>query len=194
MKACMNVCVFVLMVVFLNGCGYNNMQSNQEKVYQAWGNVESTMQRRADLIPNLVEVVKGYATHEKDTLVAVQEARSKATSIQLSQKDLDNPKKLAEYQAAQGQLTQALSKLMMVTENYPTLKADTHFKDLMNQLEGTENRINVARQRYNNAVMAYNTSIRTFPNSLTNAVLLHLERMEPFKATENAKTVPTIKF
>lgn len=185
----------VILVMFsLSGCGYNTMQTNQEKVYQAWGNVESTMQRRADLIPNLVEVVKGYASHEKDTLVAVQEARSKATSIQISQKDLDNPQKLAEYQAAQGQLTQALGKLMMVTENYPNLKADSHFKDLMNQLEGTENRINVARTRYNEAVMTYNSSIRTFPNSMANSMFLHLERMEPFKADESAKTAPKVKF
>ena len=184
----------ILSMLSLSGCGYNTMQENQEVVFKALGDIEATMQRRADLIPNLVEVVKGYAGHEKETLTAVQEARSKATSIQLNPKDLNNPAKLAEYQAAQGQLTQALGKLMMVTENYPNLKADTHFKDLMNQLEGTENRINVARQRYNEAVQKYNTSIRTFPNSMTNSMMLHLERMEAFKADEGAKNAPKVKF
>ena len=186
--------LMILCLMFsLSGCGYNQMQQNQEIVFKAWGDVESTLQRRADLIPNLVEVVKGYAGHENATLVAVQEARSKATSITIDPKHM-TAEDMKQYQAAQGQLTQALGKLMMVQEAYPNLKADKHYADLMNQLEGTENRINVARQRYNDAVAMFNTSIRTFPNSMTNSMMLHLERMEPFKADESAKTAPKVKF
>ncbi len=178
----------------LPGCGYNTMQANEEAVFAAWGDVEASYQRRADLIPNLVEVVKGYAKHEADTLKAVTEARAKVGSIQASKDLVNNPQAFAKFQQAQGELSSALSRLMVVVERYPDLKANQNFLDLQNQLEGTENRINVARVRYNKAVQEFNTSIRVFPNSLTNSLLLHLTRKESFKADEGAKVAPTVKF
>ncbi|MGA1824776.1 MAG: LemA family protein [bacterium] len=183
-------CIIALFV----GCGYNVMQKNEESVKKAWGDFESTLQRRADLIPNLVEVVKGYAAHEKETLQAVIEARSKATSVQLSPEMLSDPQAIERFQQAQGALSSALARLMVVVERYPDLKANQNFMDLQHQLEGTENRINVARQRYNQAVETFNYSIRKFPNSLTNNMLLHLQRKEYFNADETAKEVPKIKF
>ncbi len=189
--------ITVLLVVtacFFSGCGYNTMQQLEEAVFKSWGDVESNLQRRGDLIPNLVEVVKGYAAHEKETLEAVVEARSKATSVQLSAEDLGNPQAMQQLQAAQGALSSALSRLMVVVERYPDLKANQNFLDLQNQLEGTENRINVARQRYNQAVEAFNFAIRKFPNSLTNSLMLHLERKEYFKADAAAQQVPTVTF
>ncbi|MRR33372.1 LemA family protein [bacterium] len=183
-----------LILTSLSGCGYNTMQANEEAVFAAWGDVEATYQRRADLIPNLVEVVKGYAKHEADTLKAVTEARSKVGSLQVSKEMLNDPATFAKFQQAQGELSSALSRLMVVVERYPDLKANQNFMDLQNQLEGTENRINVARVRYNNAVQEFNTSIRVFPNSMTNSLLLHLKRKEPFKADEGAKTAPKVKF
>jgi LemA protein len=155
----------------LSGCGYNTMQANEEAVFAAWGDVEATYQRRADLIPNLVEVVKGYAKHEAETLKAVTEARSKVGSLQVSKEMLNDPATFAKFQQAQGELSSALSRLMVVVERYPDLKANQNFLDLQNQLEGTENRINVARVRYNKAVETFNVSIRTFPNSMTNSLL-----------------------
>ena len=178
----------------LSGCGYNTMQQLEEAVFKSWGDVESNLQRRADLIPNLVEVVKGYAAHERETLEAVVNARSKATAVQLSAEDLGNPQAMQQLQAAQGALSSALARLMVVVERYPDLKANQNFLDLQNQLEGTENRINVARQRYNQAVEAFNFAIRKFPNSLTNSLLLHLERKEYFKAEAAAQQVPAVKF
>jgi LemA protein len=179
---------------FLTGCGYNTMQANEEAVFAAWGDVEATYQRRADLIPNLVEVVKGYAKHEADTLKAVTEARAKVGSVQASRELINDPQAFNKFQQAQGELSGALSRLMVVVERYPDLKANQNFLDLQNQLEGTENRINVARTRYNKAVQDFNTSIRTFPNSLTNSLMLHLVRKEPFKAEEGAKVAPKVKF
>lgn len=178
----------------LTGCGYNEMQTNDEAVKAAWGNVEATLQRRLDLIPNLVETVKGYASHEKDTLTAVTEARAKATQIKLTPETLADPKAMAAFQQAQGQMQSALSRLLAVAENYPQLKADQNFRDLQHQLEGTENRINVARQRYNEAVQVYNGSIRTFPNSMTNSLLLHLAPKEYYKADDAAQQAPKVKF
>jgi LemA protein len=178
----------------LTGCGYNTMQANEEAVFAAWGDVEATYQRRADLIPNLVEVVKGYAKHEADTLKAVTEARAKVGSVQASRELINDPQAFNKFQQAQGELSGALSRLMVVVEKYPDLKANQNFLDLQNQLEGTENRINVARVRYNKAVQDFNTSIRTFPNSLTNSLMLHLTRKEPFKAEEGAKVAPKVKF
>jgi len=178
----------------LSGCGYNTMQANEEAVIAAWGNVESSYQRRNDLIPNLVEVVKGYAKHEADTLKAVTEARAKVGSMQISKEVINDPAALTRFQQNQGELSSALSRLMVVAERYPDLKANQNFLDLQKQLEGTENRINVARERYNKAVQVFNTSIRTFPNSMTNSMLLHLKRKEPFKAEEGAKTAPKVKF
>ena len=182
------------LLTLLSGCGYNTMQANEEAVIAAWGNVESSYQRRADLIPNLVEVVKGYATHEADTLKAVTEARAKVGSMQVTKDVLNNPATLNKFQQAQGELSGALSRLMVVVEKYPDLKANQNFLDLQKQLEGTENRINVSRERYNASVQVFNTSIRTFPNSLTNSMMLHLQRKEAFKAEEGAKVAPKVKF
>ena len=184
----------VFLLGSLSGCGYNVMQSNEEAVLAAWGDVEASYQRRADLIPNLVEVVKGYAKHEADTLTAVTEARAKVGSMQISKQMINDPQAFAKFQQAQGELSSALSRLMVVVERYPDLKANQNFLDLQNQLEGTENRINVARVRYNKAVQVFNTSIRTFPNSMTNSLLLRLARKEPFKAEEGAKVAPKVKF
>ncbi len=178
----------------LGGCGYNTMQQQEEAVFKSWGDVEATLQRRADLIPNLVETVKGYASHERETLEAVINARAKATAVKVSVDDLSDPAALEKLQQAQGQLSSALSRLLVVAEQYPDLKANENFKDLQNQLEGTENRINVARQRYNQAAETFNGSIRTFPNSLTNSLLLHLKRKEYIKADEGAKAAPKVKF
>ncbi len=180
--------------VILSGCGYNTLQTKEEVVFKAWADVESTLQRRADLIPNLVETVKGYAKHEQETLQAVVDARSKAGSIQLSPSDLSNPAAMQQLQAAQGGLSSALSRLLVVVERYPDLKANQNFLDLQNQLEGTENRINVARQRFNAAVSDFNGAIRRFPANLTNNFLLHLERKEYFKAEEGAKVAPKVTF
>ena len=185
----------VLCTLFLlGGCGYNSLQVQEEGVNKAWADIEATLERRGDLIPNLVETVKGYAKHEAETLEAVINARSKATSVQLSPEELSNPAAMAKFQEAQGGLTSALSKMMLVVERYPDLKANQNFLDLQSQLEGTENRINVARQRYNQAVEGFNSAIRKFPESLTNKLLLHLDRKEYFKADEQAKVAPQIKF
>jgi LemA protein len=194
MKRYLKLFVFLSLITTLSGCGYNTMQANEEAVTAAWGDVEASYQRRADLIPNLVEVVKGYAKHEADTLTAVTEARAKVGSIQASKDLVNDPQALAKFQQAQGELSGALSRLMVVVEKYPDLKANQNFLDLQNQLEGTENRINVARVRYNQSVQVFNTSIRTFPNSLTNSLMLHLKRKEPFKAEEGAKVAPKVKF
>jgi LemA protein len=184
----------VAVVMSLTGCGYNTMQMNEEAVKAAWGDVEASYQRRNDLIPNLVEVVKGYAKHEKETLQAVTEARAKVGSIQVTKDMVGDPKAMAQFQAAQGQMSSALSRLMVVVERYPDLKANQNFMDLQHQLEGTENRINVARTRYNKAVQEFNVSIRIFPNSLTNSMLLHLTPKEPFKAEAGAEKAPQVKF
>jgi len=186
------LCVFI--VVALSGCGDNTMQKNEEAVKAAWGDVESAYQRRNDLVPNLVEVVKGYAKHERETLTAVTEARAKVGSMQISKDMINDPKAFSQFQEAQAGMTSALSRLMVVVERYPDLKANQNFLDLQHQLEGTENRINVARTRYNEAVQVFNTSIRIFPNSLTNSLLLHLTLKEPFKAEPGAEKAPQVKF
>lgn len=194
MKRILKLGALLLVACMLTGCGYNSLQLKEETVFKAWSDIESTLQRRADLIPNLVATVKGYAAHEQETLQQVVEARSKATSIQLSPADLSNPAAMQQLQAAQGELSSALSRLMVVVERYPDLKANQGFLDLQNQLEGTENRINVARQRYNETVEMFNGSIRRFPESLTNKFLLHLEKKEYFKADEAAKVAPKVTF
>ena len=186
--------VGALVILSLAGCGYNTMQTNEEAVKAAWGDVESSYQRRNDLIPNLVEVVKGYAKHERETLTAVTEARAKVGTIQMSKDILEDPQAFAKFQSAQGEMSSALSKLMVVVEQYPDLKANQNFQDLQHQLEGTENRINVARTRYNKTVEVFNSSIRIFPNSLTNSLLLHLKLKEPFKAEPGAEKAPQVKF
>ncbi len=194
MKVAITVLSLIIILGSLSGCGYNTMQAQEEAVFAAWADVEAAYQRRADLIPNLVEVVKGYAKYEGDTLIAVTEARSKVGSVKLSKEMLSDPQAFDKFQQAQGQLGGALSRLLVVVEKYPDLKANQSFLDLQNQIEGTENRINVARVRYNKVVQEFNTSIRTFPNSLTNSILLHLTRKEPFKADEGARVAPKVKF
>ena len=194
MKRFTRLAVAVLSLLLLSSCGYNALQMKEEAVFKAWSDIESTLQRRADLIPNLVEVVKGYAAHEKETLEAVIAARAKATSVQLPPESLADPAAMQQFQAAQGGLTSALARLMVVVEQYPDLKANQNFLDLQTQLEGTENRINVARQRYNQAVEVFNAAIRKFPENLTNNFLLHLDRKEYFKADEGAKAAPQVKF
>lgn len=194
MRRCVYAVLMTILLGLLSGCGYNTMQANEEAVIAAWGNVESTYQRRSDLIPNLVEVVKGYAKHEAETLRAVTEARAKLGSMQLGKEAINDPAALTRFQQNQGELSSALSRLMVVAERYPDLKANQSFLDLQKQLEGTENRINVARERYNQTVQIFNTSIRTFPNSLTNSLLLHLKRKEAFKAEEGAKVAPKVTF
>jgi LemA protein len=154
-------------VLTLSGCGYNALQQQDESVKAAWSEVVNQYQRRADLIPNLVNTVKGYAAQEQKVLIGVTEARAHANSIQVTPAVLSNPELFAKYQAAQGELTQALSHLMAVTENYPQLKSDQNFRDLQSQLEGTENRITVARNRYIQAVQQYNVTVRSFPVNLT---------------------------
>jgi len=183
-----------LVIWSVSGCGYNTMQTNEEAVKAAWGDVEATYQRRNDLIPNLVEVVKGYAKHERDTLTAVTEARAKVGTIQMSKDILEDPQAFAKFQSAQAEMTSALSKLMVVVERYPDLKANQNFQDLQHQLEGTENRINVARTRYNKTVEVFNSSIRIFPNNLTNRLLLHLKLKEPFTAEPGAAKAPQVTF
>jgi LemA protein len=153
--------------VILSGCGYNALQSQDEQVKSAWSEVLNQYQRRADLIPNLVNTVKGYAAQEQTVLLGVTEARSKVGSIQVTPELANDPAALAKFQAAQGELSGALSRLLVVTENYPQLKSDQNFRDLQAQLEGTENRITVARNRYIQAVQSYNVTVRSFPGNLT---------------------------
>ena len=184
----------LMTLLLVSGCGYNALQVKEEAVFKAWGDIESSLQRRADLIPNLVETVKGYAKHERETLEAVISARARATSVQISPKDLSDPAAMQQFQEAQGGLSSALARLMVVVEQYPDLKANQNFLDLQHQLEGTENRINVARQRYNETVEAFNAAIRKFPENLTNKFLLHLDRKEYFKAEPQAKEVPKVQF
>ncbi|EGZ47289.1 LemA family protein [Neisseria wadsworthii] len=151
----------------LSGCGYNTMQSQDEAANAAWSEVLNQYQRRADLIPNLVNTVKGYAKHEEEVFTRVTEARSKVGSIQMTAEDATDPEKVKQYQQAQGELSSALSRLLVVSENYPQLKADQNFRDLQAQLEGTENRISLARNNYIKSVQTYNTTIRQFPQNIT---------------------------
>ena len=181
--------------VLLSGCGYNQFQSKDEATKAAWGEVVNQYQRRADLIPNLVNTVKGYASHERDTLEAVTKARSAATSFQITPEVLNNPEAFQKFQQVQGELSGALSRLMAVSENYPQLKADAGFRDLQSQLEGTENRITVARQRYISAVQDYNVTVRSFPTNLTAMAFGY--QAKPSFTVENEKaisTAPTVNF
>ncbi|AXA92040.1 LemA family protein [Massilia sp. YMA4] len=185
----------VLTTVALSGCGYNEFQSKDEAVKAAWGEVVNQYQRRADLIPNLVNTVKGYASHERETLEAVTKARAQATSMQVTPETLNNPAAFQKFQQAQGELSSALSRLMVVSEKYPELKADTSFRDLQSQLEGTENRITVARQRYIASVQDYNVLARRFPTNLT-AKMFGYE-VRPSFQVENEKAIssaPTVDF
>ncbi|MCP2011995.1 LemA protein [Duganella sp. HSC-15S17] len=157
----------ILALLGLSGCGYNALQSQDEQIKASWSEVVNQYQRRADLIPNLVNTVKGYATHEQDVLTQVTQARAAATSLQVTPEVLNDPAAFAKFQAAQGALSGALSRLLAVSENYPQLKADANFRDLQAQLEGTENRITVARNRYIQSVQEYNVTVRSFPSNLT---------------------------
>jgi LemA protein len=157
----------LLVLVSLGGCGYNDLQSKDEQIKAGWSEVLNQYQRRADLVPNLVNVVKGYAAHEKDVLTQVTNARAQVGQIQITPELANDPQALQKFQAAQGQLGSALSRLLVVSENYPQLKADGVFRDLQAQLEGTENRITVARNRYIQSVQSYNTTVRQFPSNLT---------------------------
>lgn len=179
----------VLASALLSGCGYNQFQSKDEATKAAWGEVVNQYQRRADLIPNLVNVVKGYASHEKDTLEAVTRARAAATSFQITPEVLNNPAAFQKFQQVQGELSSALSRLMAVSENYPNLKADTSFRDLQSQLEGTENRITVARQRYIAAVQDYNVTVRSFPTNITAMIFGY--QAKPSFTVENEKAIST---
>src|SRR5579871_5542035 len=162
MRACIAV-LAALTGMLLGGCGYNTLMQQDEQVKAAWSEVVNQYQRRADLVPNLVNTVKGYAAQEQKVLIGVAEARAKVGSIQVTPEVLNDPAAFAKFQQAQGELTQALKSLLAVTENYPNLKSDQNFRDLQAQLEGTENRITVARHRYIEQVQAYNTLVRTFP-------------------------------
>ncbi|HEY0843674.1 LemA family protein [Methylotenera sp.] len=185
----------VLFVLSLTGCGYNTFQSLDEESKASWSEVLNQYQRRADLVPNLVNVVKGYASHEKEVLTQVADARSKVGSIQVTPELLNDPEAFAKFQAAQGQLTSALSRLLAVSENYPNLKADQGFRDLQAQLEGTENRITVARNRYIETIKNYNVAVRSFPNNLTAMALGY--KAKPSFTVENEKAIsvaPTVNF
>ena len=190
--------VAALMLVaslLLGGCGYNTTQTQDEAVKASWSEVVNQYQRRADLIPNLVNTVKGFAAQEEKVLVGVTEARARATSIQVTPELLNNPQALQKFQAAQGDLTTALKSLLMVTENYPQLKSDQNFRDLQAQLEGTENRITVARNRYIAAVQEYNGTIRKFPSNLTAMVFSY--EVKPNFTVENEAAIsaaPTVDF
>ena len=193
-KKALMIGLVTVAVIALSSCGYNRMQQLEEAVFRSWGDLEAQIQRRADLVPNLVATVKGFAAQERETLEAVVSARARATSVQLTPEMLSDPQAVAQFQEAQGSLSSALSRLLVVVEAYPELKSDQRFRDLQIQLEGTENRISVARQRYNEAVERFNFSIRRFPNSLTNNLLLHLERKEYFEAEAGAQEVPKVDF
>ncbi|MBR3757527.1 MAG: LemA family protein [Bacteroidaceae bacterium] len=192
MKTISKLLVALVALVSLNSCGYNTMTEKEEAVNKAWSNVENQYQRRSDLIPNLVNTVKGYAQHEQSTLTAVLEARSKATQITVNADDL-TPEKLKEYQAAQGQVTSALGKLLAITEAYPDLKANENFKELQAQLEGTENRISVERRNFNEIVGDYNTYIRKFPQNIM-ASIFGFEKRAYFEAEAGTEKAPKVEF
>ena len=191
-KTLIGVIAAVVVIALWASSAYNGMVKEQEKATTALANVQSTYQRRADLIPNLVETVKGYAAHEKQTLEDVVAARSKATSITLDPSNM-TPEKLKEFQQAQGELGSALGRLIAIQENYPDLKANENFRDLQVQLEGTENRINEARNTYNAAVQQYNVVIRSFPKNML-AGMFGFDKMDKFEAEAGAEKAPQIKF
>ena len=181
--------------VALSSCGYNTIPTLEEQAKARWSDVQNQYQRRADLIPNLVATVQGYAAQEKSVLTAVVEARAKATQIKLDASDLTDPEKLKAFQDAQNQLTGVLGRLLAVTENYPDLKSNANFLALQSQLEGTENRISVARRDYIDAVRAYNTALRTFPTVIWAKTAFSGEKpMAEFTANEGTQTPPQVKF
>jgi LemA protein len=183
-----------LLGLTLAGCGYNNVPTLEEKAKASWSEVQNQYQRRADLIPNLVETVKGYAAQERDVLTAVVEARAKASSIKVDASTITDPAKFKEYQDAQNQLTGALGRLLVTVERYPDLKSNQNFLALQSQLEGTENRVTVARRDYIQAVQAFNTEIRTFPGVIWAKLFWGAKAMETFAATAGAERPPAVKF
>jgi len=185
----------VLLALLLSGCGYNTFQSTDEQIKASWAEVLNQYQRRADLIPNLVNTVKGYAAQEQTVLLGVTEARARVGSIQATPELINDPQAFARFQAAQGELSSALSRLLVVSENYPQLKSDANFRDLQAQLEGTENRITVARNRYIKAVQEYNVAVRSFPSNLT--AMLFGYGVKPSFTVENEKEIsrpPAVDF
>ena len=185
----------VLLLLNLTGCGYNNFQTLDEESKASWSEVLNQYQRRADLVPNLVNIVKGYASHEKEVLTQVADARAKVGSIQVTPELLNDPEAFAKFQAAQSQMTSALSRLLAVSENYPNLKAYQGFRDLQAQLEGTENRITVARNRYIETIKGYNVAVRSFPQNLT--AMMFGYKTKPSFTVENEKSIsvaPTVDF
>jgi len=185
----------VLLTLVLSGCGYNTFQTTDEQIKANWAEVLNQYQRRTDLIPNLVNTVKGYAAQEQTVLLGVTEARARVGSIQATPELINDAQAFAKFQAAQGQLTSALSRLLVVSENYPQLKSDANFRDLQAQLEGTENRITVARNRYIKAVQEYNIAVRSFPSNLT--AMLFSYKVKPSFTVENEKEIsrpPTVDF
>jgi LemA protein len=195
MKRIVALWLLILSVSALGGCGYNTLQSQDEGIKAAWGEVVNQYQRRADLVPNLVNTVKGFAAQEKDVLLGVTNARAKVGSIQATPELVNDPAAFSKFVAAQGEMTSALSRLLVVTENYPQLKSDANFRDLQAQLEGTENRITVARQRYIRAVQEYNVTVRSFPTNLTAMMFGH--KVKPTFTVENEQAIakpPTVDF
>jgi LemA protein len=179
--------IATFMVMILSGCGYNTLQSGDENIKAAWAEVLNQYQRRADLVPNLVNVVKGYAAHEKDVLTEVTEARARVGAMQATPDLVNDEEAFRKFIAAQGQMTSAISRLLLVAENYPQLKADGLFRDLQAQLEGTENRITVARNRYIDAVKEYNITVRSFPSNLTAMMFGH--KTKPSFTVENEQAI-----
>lgn len=179
--------VAALAVIVLNGCGYNTLQSQDEQVKAAWAEVLSQYQRRADLVPNLVNTVKGFAAQEQEVLLGVTNARARVGAVQATPELVNDPAALSKFLAAQGEMTSALSRLLLVVENYPQLKSDANFRDLQAQLEGTENRITVARQRYIQSVQAYNVTVRSFPSNLTAMMFGHA--VKPTFTVENEQAI-----
>lgn len=189
------VLAIVLLGLFVSACGYNTIPTLQEQAKARWADVQNNYQRRADLIPNLVATVQGYAKQEKEVLTSVIEARAKATQVKIDASQLTDPAKLKQFQDAQNQLTGALGRLLAVSENYPNLKSNQNFLALQSQLEGTENRIAVARRDYIEAVRAYNTELKTFPGVLwASTVFRGNKPMAEFAANDNAQTPPQVKF
>jgi LemA protein len=184
-----------LLCLTLTACGYNNIPTLEEQAKAKWADVQNNYQRRADLIPNLVATVQGYAKQEKDVLTSVVEARAKATQVKIDASQLTDPAKLKQFQDAQNQLSGALGRLLAISENYPDLKSNQNFLALQSQLEGTENRITVARRDYIEAVRAYNTELKTFPGMLWAATFFRSNKpMAEFAANDNAQTAPQVKF
>ena len=190
----LRIALAIITLLILSGCGYNKLQGLDEEVKAAWAEVQNQYQRRADLVPNLVEVVKGASKFEQETLTQVIEARSKATSVKLDASALSNPEAFKRFEEAQRGLSSALSRLLVTVERYPELKANQNYRDLQAQLEGTENRITVARKRYIESVAEYNKGVRFFPTNLTARYLLGLSVRETFSADEKAATPPAVKF